>query len=123
LLVATVAVSLLSSCSFAMRSLPSSWEPHQPPRCTESKAAPVIDTVAAVPLTLFGPVAGVAALTSSCEGEDCFSAAIVLLYSIPITLIDIVYVAAAVRGFRTANKCSKAHKAHQRALQPNTDEP
>jgi hypothetical protein len=32
-------------------------------------------------------------------------------------------VAAAVRGFRTANKCSKAHKAHQRALQPNTDEP
>jgi hypothetical protein len=125
LLVAAVAVSLLSSCSFAMRSLPSDWQPHQPPRCTKSTVAPVIDTTAAVPLTLFGPVLGVLSLAAlrSCEDEGCMGPGLGLLFGIPITLIDIFYVTAAVRGFHKANQCSEAHKAHQRALQLDTAKP
>ena len=122
LLVAAVAASLLSSCSFTMRRLPSDWEPHQRPRCTESAIRPMIDTAAAVPLTLFGPAQGVASLTSSCEGEECFGAAVGVLLSIPFTLLDIAYVSSAVYGYRAVNRCSKAHMAYQRTLHPETVE-
>ena len=68
------------------------------------------------------------AASVSSDQVDCvvgmrgsFGAAIGLLYSIPITLLDIVYVSAAVHGFRTAGRCTRAHEAHQRALQSTTE--
>ncbi|HWO19533.1 MAG TPA: hypothetical protein VNO30_12185 [Kofleriaceae bacterium] len=122
LLVASAAISLLSSCSFGMRSLPSDWNPHQPPRCTQSTVAPLVDTAAAVPLTLLGPIMTLSALTSSCEDEECYGVALAGLFSIPITLIDLIYVSSAVHGYRVADKCSNAHKTHQQALQRDADE-
>ena len=99
-----VCAFLAQGCSLVFVRPPRSDATDEPPRCTESRAAPVVDSVVASAALLFG-FAGLGA-TLGCSphcGENAGPAVAILG-----ALVLLPTGASAVHGFRATNRCREA---------------
>lgn len=101
---ALVACALLAqACSTIFVRPPSSTEASEPPRCTESRAAPIADTVVAGAALTLGLVGLQAALSYPCCVENAGPAVAVLS-----GLVLLGTGASAIHGFRATSQCREA---------------
>ena len=95
---------LAQGCSALFIRPPSSESMGDPPQCTESRAAPVADTLVAVPaFILFGAALGPALTCSPNCGENAGPAVAILTGAALL-----VAGASAVHGFSATNRCREA---------------
>ena len=108
---------LISGCSAFMSDLPAGWKPSDgKPKCSSSKAAPIVDTVIAVPTGVVAVLTQLAVQTwdpSENVGTSC-SAAVKCPYTLSLvsTIAALWYGLAAYRGFGRANKCLRGKKEY-----------
>ena len=102
----------LSGCSFFMRGNPHGWEPSQPPTCTATRWPHALDILGGA-ATLTGPamLVWVLADPEDCRNDVdlCQNFAVV---GAAIAAVSVTYWAAALRGYRMANRCELARRRH-----------
>ncbi len=110
--VAALSLSLsLSGCSFFMATNPSGWKPSQKPTCSDSSAAPAVDTVMAV-VGAVGVAWGVQCYSET-SGELIGICRMGMTMSV---LTALLWGGGAVVGSLRVRACSKAKRQHEEWL-------